>query len=132
VTAPVGRRRFVFWVGGAGLASLTGGFTALLGLAPGRSEAQAKTPAPPAIAPARAAPETPEISEEARALHGVLIARYGKGLDAAQSKGLLEAVENGVQAGRALRAKKLHNGQEPQAIFHVQSMPPRAAEGGGR
>jgi len=119
VTAPVGRRRFVFWVGGAGLASLTGGFTALLGLAPGRSEAQAKTPAPPAIAPARA-------------LHGVLIARYGKGLDAAQSKGLLEAVENGVQAGRALRAKKLHNGQEPQAIFHVQSMPPRAAEGGGR
>ena len=130
MTAPVGRRRFVFWVGGAGLASLAGGITALLGLTPGRADAQAKPVAPPAVAPA--APEKPEISDEARALHGVLIARYGKGLDAAQSKGLLEAVENGVQAGRALRAKKLHNGQEPQAIFHVQSMPPRAAEGGGR
>ena len=129
MTAPVGRRRFVFWVGGAGLASLTGGITALLGLTPGRADAQAKPAAPSA-----AAPETPEISDEARALHGVLIARYGKGLDDAQSKGLLEAVDNGVKAGRALRAKKLHNGQEPQAIFHVQPMPPTppSAEGGGR
>ena len=135
MTAPVGRRRFVFWVGGAGLASLTGGIGALLGLTARRAEAQGKSPAPPAASPAPAAPaapETPEISDEARALHGVLIARYGKGLDDAQSKGLLEAVENGVQAGRALRAKKLNNGQEPQAVFHVQPMPPRAAEGGGR
>ena len=124
VTVPVGRRRFVFWVGGAGLASLAGGFTALLGLAPGRADAQGKSsPPPPAAAPAM--PEkAPEISDEARALHGVLIARYGKDLDAAQSQGLLEAVENGVQSGRALRAKKLMNGQEPQAIFHVQPMPP--------
>ena len=132
MTAPVGRRRFVFWVGGAGLASLTGGIGALLGLTARRADAQAKTPAPPAVAPA--APEKPEISDEARALHGVLIARYGKGLDDAQSKGLLEAVENGVQSGRALRAKKLQNGQEPQAIFHVQPMPPTppSAGGGGR
>jgi len=129
VTAPVGRRRFVFWVGGAGLMSLAGGLTALLGLTPGRAGAQATPAAPPA-----AAPDKPEISDEARALHGVLIARYGKGLDDAQSKGLLEAVDNGVQSGRALRAKKLHNGQEPQAVFHVQPMPPAppSADGGGR
>lgn len=130
MTVPVGRRRFVFWVGGAGLASLAGGFTALLGLAPGRADAQGKSAAPPATAPA--APDKPEISDEARALHGVLIARYGKDLDAAQSQGLLEAVENGVQSGRALRAKKLYNGQEPQAIFHVQPMPPPAPEGAAR
>jgi hypothetical protein len=123
VTAPVGRRRFVFWVGGAGLASLLGGFTALLGVAPGRADAQGKA-APP---PAAAAPDAPpEISDEARALHGVLMARYGTNLDATQSKGLLEAIENGVQSGRALRAKKLYNGQEPQAIFRAQPMAPPA------
>jgi hypothetical protein len=118
----VGRRRFVFWMSGAGLASLTGGVGALLGLAAPGALAKDR-PAPPVAAPPA------EISDEARALHGILIARYGKDLDAAQSRGLLEAVENGVQSGRALRAKKLLNGQEPQGIFRAQPPAPSAEAG---
>ena len=121
---PLGRRSFVFWSGAAALASLTGGIGALLGFSARPAGAQGKSSAAPA------APEKPEISDEARALHGVLIARYGKELDAAQSRGLLEAVENGVQSGKALRAKKLYNGQEPQGIFHVNPLPPPAEEAG--
>ena len=122
------RRRFVFWLSGAGLASLTGGLGALLGFAVPRAAAQG---APPPKTPATTAPppadmKPPEISDEARALHGVLMARYGKDLDAAQTQGLLEAVENGVQSGKALRAKKLFNGEEPQAIFRVLPMAPSA------
>ena len=126
MTPPVRRRRFVFWLGGAGALSLTGGLTTLLGLGSRSAEAKGKpapVPAKPAPAPAVTAP--PEISAEARALHGVLIARYGKALDAAQSQSLLESVENGVQSGAALRAKKLMNGQEPQAIF--RAVPPAPA-----
>lgn len=127
----VGRRRFVFWMSGAGLASLTGGVGALLGLAAPGALAKDKPapPPPPAAPPPSMAPPT-EISDEARTLHGILIARYGKDLDAAQSKGLLEAVENGVQSGRALRGKNLLNGQEPQAIFRAQ--PPAPSAGPGR
>ncbi len=127
MTPPVGRRRFVFWLGGAGALSLTGGLTTLIGLGSRSAEAKGK-PAPAPPAPAMPAPPAapPEISAEARALHGVLIARYGKALDAAQSQSLLESVENGVQSGAALRAKKLMNGQEPQAIFHVTSPAPPA------
>lgn len=117
----VGRRRFVFWLGGAGALSLTGGLAALFGLGAHRAEAQGK----PAAPDSSAAPAEPKISDEARALHGVLIARYGTGLDAAQSQGLLESVEGNVQSGRALRAKKLLNGQEPQAIF--RAAPPVSA-----
>jgi hypothetical protein len=59
----------------------------------------------------------------------VLIARYGKSLDAAQSKGLLESVENSVQSGKLLRAKKLMNGEEPAAIFSATPQPPDAGAG---
>ncbi|MEP7027726.1 MAG: hypothetical protein ABI960_03945 [Candidatus Eisenbacteria bacterium] len=117
---PLGRRRFVFWMG-AGALALTGGVSALLGLGARSADAQAKPGTPPA---APAAPEKPEISDEARALHGVLIARYGKALDAAQSQGLLESVENGVQSGRAMRAVRLYNGQEPQTIFRAHPPAP--------
>ena len=64
----------------------------------------------------------------------MLIARYGTKLDAAQSKGLLESVENVVQSGKALRAKKLHNGQEPPMVFQARTPAPTAppAESGSR
>ena len=41
-------------------------------------------------------------------------------------EGAARGDENGVQSGRALRAKKLYNGQEPQAIFRAQPMAPPA------
>jgi hypothetical protein len=124
----VARRRFVLWSLGAGVASLTGGVSALLARGADAKDAAKKqpdaTPPPPAMAPPA------EISDEARALHGVLIARYGKDLDAEQSKGLLEAVENTVQSGKALRAKKLFNGQEPATVFAATvPAPPAQAEG---
>ena len=124
----VGRRRFVAWSIGAGLASLTGGVTALLARG-----ASAAAPAPATPAPGPPSPIAPflsppvEISSEARALHGVLIARYGKGLDDEQSKGLLESVENTVQSGKALRAKKLFNGQEPATVFAATPPAPQAS-----
>jgi hypothetical protein len=61
----------------------------------------------------------PEISDEARALHSVLVARWGKDLNEQQKQGLLEAIENNVQSGQALRAKTLYNGQEPATTFMV-------------
>ena len=113
----VGRRRFVAWSVGAGIASLSGGLAALLA-----TDATPKDKAPPPAPPPPAAPV--EISDEARALHSILIARYGKTLDAAQNASLLESVENTVQSGKALRAKKLFNGEEPATIFAATPEPP--------
>ena len=106
------RRRFLFGAFGVGAFTLASSVLS-----------QAKD-APP---PAPAAPETkpPEISEEARALHAVLIARWGQALDEAQKQGLLEAIENNVQNGKALRAKPLLNGQEPPTVFYVTPPAPR-------
>jgi len=127
-----GRRRrpsdgavFVLWLGGAGLLPLAASLGSLVGLSLGAADAGAQgggaTPAKPGATPAPAAgamaDKPPEISDEARALHGILIARYGKDLDATQTQSLLEAVENGVGSGKALRAKKLANGVEPGAPF---------------
>ena len=124
--ATVGRRRFVFWSLGAGLASLTGGVSALLARGADAKDAP-KEAAPADTAKANAMAAKPEISDEARALHGVLIARYGKDLDAAQTQGLLESVENTVQSGKALRAKKLFNGQEPPTVFAATVPAPPAS-----
>lgn len=124
----LGRRRFVAWTIGAGLASLSGGWAALLARGAEAKAAPKSTPLPVPLAP------PVEIGDEARALHGVLIARYGTKLDAAQSKGLLESVENAVQSGKALRARKLHNGQEPAMVFLARTPAPPAppAESGSR
>ncbi len=96
---------------------------------------------PPATPPGATAPgamqnEPPKISNEARALHGILMARYGLEFDATQSQGLLEAVEGGVGSGAALRARKLANSVEPGAAFAATPMPvadaAAAAAKGGR
>ena len=128
---PVARRRFVLWSLGAGVASLTGGVSALLARGAEAKDAAKKKPEAAPVSPPAMAPPA-EISDEARALHGVLIARYGKDLDAEQSKGLLEAVENTVQSGKALRAKKLFNGQEPATVFAATVPAPAAQAEGSR
>jgi hypothetical protein len=135
----VGRRRFVLWLGGAGLLPLASSLGSLIGLSLGAADADAqagKPAAPPAgtpPAPGAIADKPPEISDEARALHGILIARYGKDLDAMQSQGLLEAVEGGVGSGKALRAKKLANSVEPGSPFAATPLPssPASADAKG-
>jgi hypothetical protein len=132
----VGRRRFVLWLGGAGLLPLASSLGSLLGLTLGAADAGAQAgkpatpPAAPPAAPGAMADKPPEISDEARALHGILIARYGKDLDATQSQGLLEAVEGGVGSGKALRAKKLANSVEPGSPFAVTPLPSTEPTGG--
>jgi len=111
-----GRRRFVLGALGIGAFTVAGGLNALVAGA-------ADKPAP--AAPAPAADKPPEISEEARALHAVLLARWGQGLEEAQKQGLLEAIENNVQSGQALRAKTLYNGQEPATVFMISPPGPR-------
>ena len=106
-----GRRRFVLGALGMGAFTVAGGLNALVAGA-------ADKPAP--------APEKPpEISDEARALQAMLVARWGQALDEAQKQGLLEAIENNVQNGKALRAKPLLNGQEPPTVFFVTPPAPR-------
>ena len=111
-----GRRRFVLGALGAGAFTVAGGLSALVARA-------ADKPAP--AAPAPAADKPPEISEEARALQAMLVARWGKDLDEAQKQGLLEAIENNVQNGKTLRGKSLMNGQEPPTVFYVTPPAPR-------
>ena len=107
------RRRFVQW---AGLGGVFGLFAGALGpLAAGEARGQGKAATPPATAAAAAAPPPP--SDEAKALHSILSGRYGGHLDAAQKESLLGALENTVQSGKALRAKKLANAVEPDVVF---------------
>jgi hypothetical protein len=115
-----GRRRFVRVLG---LGGLFAGFAgALASLAPRDAGAQAATPppgAPPAPPPAApAAPPAP--SDEAKALHAILVSRYGAHLDDAQKEALLPALEGTVQSGKALRAVKLANSVEPDVIFRAE------------
>jgi hypothetical protein len=115
------RRRFVRWLGLGGVFGVFAG--GLGGLTPGdaRGQAAAKAapPAPPAVPAAPATPPPP--SDEAKALHAILLGRYGAHLDAAQKESLLGALENSVQSGKALRAKKLENSVEPDVVFAARS-----------
>jgi len=141
IKAPsVGRRRFVLWLGGAGLLPFASSVGSLLGLSLGLSDAGAQSGAastrpatPPAALPA---PDATKISEEARALHGVIMARYGKDLDDAQAQGLLEAIDGGVSSGQALRKAKLANAVEPATAFAATPLavpaPTAATTKGGR
>jgi len=105
------RRRFMLGAFGVGAFTLASSVLS-----------QAKDAPPPKAAPPD---KPPEISDEARALHSVLIARWGKDLNDQQKEGLLEAIENNVQSGQALRAKTLYNGQEPATTFMVTPPGPR-------
>lgn len=119
----VGRRRFVRVLG---LGGLFAGFAgALASLTARDTGAQAATPPaatpPPVTPPAAASPPGP--SDEAKALHAILVGRYGAHLDDAQKEALLPTLEQTVQSGKALRARTLANAVEPDVIF--RAAPPR-------
>jgi len=115
------RRKFVLGALGMGAFTVAGGFSAMFAQAASRK----KKPEAPAAPDTTAAMKPPEISDEARALHGVLVARWASSLDDAQKQGLLEAIENNVQSGKALRTKALYNGQEPATTFRIRPGAPR-------
>jgi hypothetical protein len=125
-----GRRRFVRFLGVGSALGLFAG--ALSGFVAGVARGQAGgTTTKPATPPPTQPQTPPPPSEEAKALHRVLVGRYGEHLDDAQEKSLLESLENTVQAGKALRAKKLANAVEPDVVFAAR--PPgrdRRNEGG--
>lgn len=111
------RRRFLQSAGLAGLASLW---------APALAAAQAKAPPERATEPkeeAKAAtppaPKPPEISDDARALAEVLKRRYGQHLTPEQLEAVTREIENRLQGGRALRAAKLANADEPDFTFRA-------------
>ena len=109
------RRRFLFGAFGVGAFTLASSVLA--------ADKPAKTA--PAAPDTTSAMKPPDISEEARLLHAALIARWDLKLDDAQKQGLLEAIENNVQSGKALRAKALYNGQEPSTVFMITPQAPR-------
>ena len=109
------RRRFL--LGAFGVGAFTIASSMLAAAAPEKKAAPA--------APDTTSMKPPAISDEARALHSALIARWGLKLDDTQKQGLLEAIENNVQSGQALRAKTLYNGQEPSTVFMISPPGPR-------
>jgi hypothetical protein len=79
-----------------------------------------KTPAPAAAPGAPAAAEKPpEISEDARALAEIVKRRYGQHLTPEQLEAVTREIDGRLQGGKALRAAKLANGDEPDFTFHA-------------
>ena len=109
------RRRFLQSAGLAGLASLW---------APAMVAAQAKSSGPGGARPDSAATppaaaKPPEISDDARALAEVLKRRYGQHLTPEQLEAVTKEIESRLQGGKALRAARLANGDEPDFTFHA-------------
>lgn len=115
------RRRFLASMGLAGLASLS---APALALAQSKGAPAAGGPSPEPARPAAAHPDSasvkpPGISEDARALAAVLERRYGQHLTPDQLEAVTREIENRLQGGKALRAAKLANGDEPDFTFHA-------------
>ncbi len=117
------RRRFLKLVGMAGLTTAVhASLTPWAGAAPAQATRPASPVAPPksAVSPdsSRAAAATPpEISEEARALAGIVQRRYGRHLSPQQLEAVTRELENRVQGGKRLRDAKLANHDEPDVVF---------------
>jgi len=120
--ASTSRRRFLRWIG---LAGLVAGASPVAFAAPRAQKAGTKpaaTPPPPppdtvAAAPARPAPLVP--SDDARALVSVIERRYGKQLTKEQLETIAREIEGDLRAGVRLRDVKLANGDEPDMTFHA-------------
>ena len=73
------------------------------------------------------APTTPEtgakppseFAADAKAMTEVIQRRYGAHLNPAQLSAITEELDSRMQSGKALRALKLANGDEPEVTFHA-------------
>ena len=121
------RRRLLRALGLAGLTSLGAPALAMgqarsdsaRGAAPKAPAAPAAPGAPHDSAGAASAPKPPEISDDARALAEIVKRRYGQHLTAEQLESVTKEIENRLQGGKALRAAKLANSDEPDFIFRA-------------
>jgi hypothetical protein len=112
------RRRFLQTLG---LAGVTSAF-----VAPALVRAQSATAPAPAGAPTpspadttRAAAPPGEISEDAKALAGILSRRYGDHLTPEQLDSIRKDLDGDLQATKRLRAVKLGNADEPDFTFRA-------------
>ena len=113
------RRRLLRALSLAGITSLA---VPALPLAQSKPDSASTPAAPPAAGEAKpppGEPKPPEISEDARALAGILRRRYGQHLTPDQLESVTQEIENRLQGGRRLRDAKLANGDEPDATFHA-------------
>jgi hypothetical protein len=112
-----GRRQFLKTVGWVTLSGALGAPMALA-QSSGKQPA-AKKPGPKPQPAAPPASEPPPISDEAKALGGIVHQRYGAHLSADQLSAVTRELENRVQSGKRLRAVPLANADEPDTTFHA-------------
>ena len=115
------RRRFLGALGVAGLGAAVAP-SALIARAVAASQPKPRAAKPPAAAKpvAPADPNAPPPpSDDARALAEIVRRRYGAHLSPEQLEGVTRELEQRLGGGRALRAAKLANGDEPDATFHA-------------
>ncbi len=117
------RRRFLMLVGAAGLSTSLLAPSAALAHSAGRKVQKPPLkpePATPAKSDGPAPPAPPsEFAEDARAMAAVIARRYGAHLDPGQIEQITKELDGRMQAGKALRAAKLANHDEPDFAFHA-------------
>lgn len=115
------RRRFLKVLGLASVGAALAASPARLAAQPGVTRKPASTPKtpPPATPPAGASQMPPDVTDEAKKLLAIVEQRYGKHLDAKQLEAITRELEFRVQGGRALRALKLGNHDEPDTVFRA-------------
>ena len=116
------RRRFLKLLGLAGLTSAVNStMLAWSEARPAAAAARPSTPpAPPAVeADSTAGEKPPEISDDARALAGILKRRHGKHLDAGQLEAVARDLDYQLRSGKRLREFRLENHEEPDFIFRA-------------
>ena len=116
------RRRFLQVAGAASLsAAIVPSLAALARGAGAATDSTAARPAPPAATPPAATPpaEPSEFAADAQAMKDVIRRRYGQHLDGSQLDAIAEELDGRMKGGKAMRAVKLGNGEEPDATFHA-------------
>ena len=102
------RRRFLGWVGTAGVAALW-----MVAGSPAEGQGtKPPEPATPAMPPADQPP-----GPDARDLAAIAKRRYGAHLDDAKLEELTKSLDRGLQSSAALRKSKLGNGDGPDFVF---------------
>lgn len=115
-TPEMPRREFLLRVGAAGLAVSLAGADALAAVATTPTPAT-PPPAPAAKPDSAAANAAPAISEDAKALAGILQRRFPGRLTAEQWDKVTAGLDQRLDSGRRLKAARLANGDEPDFSF---------------
>ena len=125
-SSPTSRRRFLKIAGAAGLSAAFAAPVVALAQSAGAPRGR-RVPKPvatpltttPAPADSSAAEPPSEFGPDAKAIVAIIERRYGKHLDAKQLDEIAKDVDGRMQGGKALRAVKLANGDEPEFRFHA-------------